>query len=107
MTASPRLMARLPSRLLGGLRFVGASRPLRGACWLLAAYAILGFAFEHAAGGLLTPGGVPRAGAIFLGGTYVALRVLTRFALPALLAFGVLERAYARLVESRKLGDRS
>ena len=89
------------------LRFLFASRALRGAAWLLAAYAILGFAFERVAGGLLTPEGVPQAGPIFLGGTYVALRVLTRFGLPALVAFGVLERALAWVVERRNLGNGS
>jgi hypothetical protein len=54
----------------------------------VAAYAALGWLFEHETRtrGLVTPGGTPNLGVLALGAAYLTARITVRFGVPALVA---------------------
>jgi hypothetical protein len=67
-----------------------------------AAYVLLGglFAHETRAVGLLSPSGAPNLGVVVLGLAYLVVRVVTRFAVPAIAVY-VLVTWALRAVTSR------
>ena len=88
------------ARAAGGT--VLRSRCVRWAIWLSLFYVVMDLllSLEMGARGLLSPGGSIHPDAVVIGLASIAVRVVGRFAIPALLAFGLacvgLERLSSR-----------
>jgi hypothetical protein len=82
-------------------------RPPRSV-WRLAAvvvfYLILEqiFAYETRATGLMSPGGTPHYGVLLLGAAYIALRVVARFVVPAIVVFLAVQSLASHLASPSK-----
>ena len=76
------------------------SRCVRWALWLSLLYVVMDLllSLEMGARGLLSPGGAVHPDAVVIGLACLATRVVGRFAVPALLAFGLAGIGLERLV---------
>jgi len=76
------------------------SRCVRWALWLSLVYVAMDLllSLEMGARGLLSPGGAVRVDAVVVGLACIATRVVGRFAVPALLTFGLARLVLERLV---------
>ena len=85
--------------LMQHLRSVGASWTARQAAGLLLAYLLLGWWFEYetAERGLFDAAGHPQVLVAVLGLFYLLIRIATRFLVPALLAFVLVDRVARHL----------
>jgi Co/Zn/Cd efflux system component len=92
-------------------RTVVRSRCVRWAIGLSVLYAAMDlvFSLEMGARGLLSPGGSIHVDAVVVGLACIATRVVGRFAVPALLGFGlagvVLEQLVSRVLERRRVRE--
>lgn len=85
-------------------RTVLGSRCVRWAVWLSLLYVVMDLllSLEMGARGLLSPGGSIHPDAVVIGLACIAVRVVGRFAVPALLGFGLTCVVVERLVGTRR-----